>query len=83
VIAQLLSAYPEAGNEKERVAWDVYFLYGPDATWDQLPGPLVGSGATVYEKSHALRAQVQALVRDEGVGVSPRGSEGRGAPQGR
>jgi hypothetical protein len=29
------------------IAWDVYYLYGPDARWDGRPGPLVSSGSTI------------------------------------
>jgi hypothetical protein len=25
------------------ITWDAYFLYGPEARWDQAPGPLLSS----------------------------------------
>lgn len=38
----------------EGLAWDVYLVFGPDATWDRrLPAPL-GSGAPVVVQIDAL-----------------------------
>ena len=36
-------------------AWDVYYLYGPDASWTNVPGPIVSSGATIIGRSSALK----------------------------
>lgn len=44
------------------IAWDVYYLYGPDATWEDSPSPLVGSGGTIYAKRDALRTQLTTIV---------------------
>jgi hypothetical protein len=44
------------------VAWDVYYLYGPDATWQTVPTPLVGSGVTIYGERKALETQVHTLL---------------------
>lgn len=30
-------------TRRSGITWDAYFLYGPDASWDQRPSPLVGS----------------------------------------
>ena len=46
----------------EGVAWDVYYLYGPDATWNSGPGPLVDSGGTIYRERQALKLQVGTLL---------------------
>ena len=32
------------------VAWDTFFLYGPEAQWTDIPEPLIGSGRTVIGK---------------------------------
>jgi len=26
------------------ISWDFYYLYGPDAIWETVPAPLVGTG---------------------------------------
>ena len=44
------------------IAWDVYYLYGPDATWEDVPAPLVSSGNTIYAERDALKAQVVGLL---------------------
>ena len=46
----------------EGIAWDIYYLYGPDATWDSLPSPLVGSGRTIYGERETLKIQLDSLV---------------------
>ena len=44
------------------VAWDMYYLYGPDAAWKAVPAPLVGSGGTIYRERERLRTQVKMLL---------------------
>jgi hypothetical protein len=44
------------------IAWDVYYLYGPEATWENVPEPLESSGGTIYGKREALRMQLLALL---------------------
>jgi hypothetical protein len=45
-------------------AWDVYYLYGPDATWQEVPGPLVSSGATIIGSSSELNDAITPLFQD-------------------
>ena len=44
------------------IAWDIYYLYGPDATWETVPTPLVGSGITIYSERKTLEMQVRTLL---------------------
>ena len=44
------------------IVWDAYFLYGPDASWTDQPGPLVSSGGTVIGSSEDLAAAFGKLV---------------------
>jgi hypothetical protein len=46
----------------EGTAWDVYYLYGPDAIWEIIPTPLVDSGGTIYRERQALKLQVSTLL---------------------
>ena len=48
----------------EGVAWDVYYLYGPDATWNSIPSPLISSGGTIYSEHKQLETQVQTLLKN-------------------
>ena len=43
-------------------AWDVWFLYGPKATWTDTPRPLVGSGGTIIGSSSALHDAIEPLL---------------------
>ena len=45
----------------EGVSWDVYYLYGPEATWETIPTPLVGSGSTIYGERETLKMRMDAL----------------------
>jgi len=44
------------------IAWDVYYLYGPDAKWEAIPAPVAGSGSTIYGEREALKMQVATLL---------------------
>jgi hypothetical protein len=46
------------------LAWDVYLLYGPDATWDETPGQPVSAGGTVIGQSERLRSDLRALLEE-------------------
>jgi len=42
--------------------WDAYFLYGPQATWDGQPSPLVNWGSTIIGKRSQLEASIAPLL---------------------
>lgn len=44
------------------LAWDVYLLYGPEATWGETPGEPVSAGGTVIGQSGRLRTDLSALL---------------------
>ena len=44
------------------VSWDVYYLYGPDAKWEDIPSPLVGMGGTIYAERQTLGRQLSELL---------------------
>jgi len=46
----------------EGIAWDVYYLYGPDAAWEDMPSPLVGEGATIYGERETLEMKLRTLL---------------------
>jgi hypothetical protein len=46
------------------VSWDVYYLYGPYATWNSVPSPLMGSGGTIYRERNQLEAEMQTLLKN-------------------
>ncbi len=46
-----------------RVAWDMFFLYGPEAVWEEIPEPLVDKGRTVIGSSGALGYEFGELMK--------------------
>jgi hypothetical protein len=44
------------------IAWDTYYLYGPNATWETVPSPLAGSGSSIYGEREALERQMRTLL---------------------
>ena len=45
------------------VAWDVYYLYGPDAAWETIPSPIMSSGQTIYAERQQLQRQISTLLK--------------------
>ncbi len=44
------------------VAYDIYYLYDPEAQWDIKPSPLVSSGYTVMAKRNQLKKDIGRLL---------------------
>ena len=44
--------------------WDTYLLFGPDATWNQVPGPLLSSGRTIIDTGPELRNKLTPLIKE-------------------
>lgn len=47
----------------EGTAWDVYYLYGPEATWETLPAPLISTGRTIFGQRKTLEAEALPLLQ--------------------
>ena len=54
--------FSEYISGQKPLAWDAYFLYGPDATWDDIPGPLVSTGYTIMDAVGQLGADMAMLL---------------------
>ncbi len=44
------------------VAYDIYYLYGPESQWDIKPSPLVSSGYTVMAKRKQLKEDISGIL---------------------
>ena len=44
------------------IAYDIYYLYGPESRWDSKPSSLVSSGYPVIGKSNQLQEDVGRLL---------------------
>lgn len=43
------------------VAWDAFWLFGPEARWDERPAPVAASGSPVVRHLETLRRALTAL----------------------
>ncbi len=44
------------------ILWDAYALYGPDASWEDKPGPLLGWGTPVIRSRDSMSREIQPLL---------------------
>jgi hypothetical protein len=54
--------FAKAVDGHDGVAWDIYYLYGPEAVWETVPAPLLGSGRTIYAERQTLKMQAGKLL---------------------
>ena len=45
-----------------RTAWDIYFLYSPEAQWEEVPEPQLSSGFTIIVQSQQLLEDITPLI---------------------
>lgn len=62
--AEIRQWFAKEAKGHRGVSWGVYFLYGSDATWEDVSSPLVGSGGTIYAERETLRTQLNALLAE-------------------
>ena len=58
--------FSESVSGQQPVAWDAYFLYGADATWEDIPGPLISNGHPIVTKAEQLQADLVAQCLTNG-----------------
>ena len=54
--------FAENVDHSPGLAWDVYYLYGPEATWAKMPEPLLSSGGSIIGQSSGLDAAISPLL---------------------
>jgi hypothetical protein len=59
--AQFLTGHNDPKQKYSDVEWDVWFLYGPEATWEQATQP-VDWGRPVVATSEKLKRSVEGLL---------------------
>jgi hypothetical protein len=62
-IGRWLAEKDVGGEGAAAIVWDAAFAFGPDATWDDVPGPVLASGAPIVDAAgrveRALRPALQ------------------------
>lgn len=46
------------------IAWDIYYLYGRDAAWEEVPEPLLRSGYTVFGDRKNLLNEINGIITE-------------------
>lgn len=62
VVGSWLAKQENPPNENAGIVWDAFYLYGPDAEWNEAPQPLIVSGATVRAEADTLREKLEPLL---------------------
>ena len=44
------------------LAWDIFFLYGPEARWESVPLPVISSGNTIIARRGRLADSIAPLL---------------------
>ena len=44
------------------LAWDIFFLYGPEARWEDVPLPVISSGNTIIARRDRLAESLAPLL---------------------
>ena len=52
------------------IAWDAYYLFGPEATWEKEPTPLLDTGSTIISNSQRLRTNLADFIGESQRGGS-------------
>lgn len=56
-------AQEDPANSDGGIIWDAFYLYGPEATWESKPQPLISTGATVQNESEELKRKIIPLLK--------------------
>ena len=56
---------PLPAKDNHPLAWDIFFLYGPDARWEEVPLPVVSSGSTIIARKDRLKEFIAQLLEVE------------------
>lgn len=63
VVGRWFAETDVGGAARSSIVWDAYFLFGPNASWNQRPAPLAGTGAPVVSTTGALERELRPLLR--------------------
>ena len=69
VVGRWYGRHPDYGDDPDLVAWDVFFLYGPDSRWGETgPSGLASWGYPIVEAREKLRRDLLAMRAADGAG---------------
>jgi hypothetical protein len=50
------------GESASGIVWDAYYVFGPDAEWNERPGPLAGFGSPVVSETGPLARELSPFL---------------------
>jgi hypothetical protein len=56
------SWFAKHSDQGDGIVWDAYFLYGPDASWQAEPGPLLSTGGSVISSTSDLASAFRSVA---------------------
>jgi hypothetical protein len=62
VVGRWLAEAGVAAPPSSGIVWDAYFLFGPEAAWNERPAPLAGYGEPVISSTGALERELVPLL---------------------
>jgi hypothetical protein len=62
VVGRWLADQDIGGTGYAGIVWDAFFVFGPDASWDDVPEPLLAAGAPVIGDTEQLASALQPLL---------------------
>jgi hypothetical protein len=62
-VGRWLADQDVGGQGAAGVVWDAVFVFPPDATWDDVPGPVVAAGAPVIDVADTVERAVAELAQ--------------------
>jgi hypothetical protein len=63
VVGRWLADRNVGGLGSAGVVWDAYFVFGPQAAWDDVPAPLLAAGSPIDGDTSALAAALGPLLQ--------------------
>ena len=46
----------------DEIIWDAYFVFGPDASWIDVPTPLESAGSPIWSERESIRSCVETAA---------------------
>jgi hypothetical protein len=61
-VARWFTAHQPWSQEFGPIAWDVFYLYGSEASWDEVPQPLISTGCSILRARGQLQEKMLPLL---------------------
>jgi hypothetical protein len=63
VVGRWLADARVAGESAGGIVWDAFYVFGPEAVWNEKPAPVLAFGGPVVSEAGALERALKPLLR--------------------